>query len=80
MSRIVQGLQGQPSGAHFLILLLKTVGKLTFLISLGILLHILAAIFAVDPIAKCIEWMFDLGSYHTLIHKRSSLENQKFRS
>ena len=57
---VLQSLQGQPSGNHLIILLLKTVRERASLISLGILFHILAAILAMDSIPKCIEWMFDL--------------------
>ena len=57
---VLQGLQRQPSGTHFLVLLLKTVREHASLISLGILFHILAAILAMDSVPKCVEWMFDL--------------------
>ena len=30
------------------------------MISLGVLFYILAAVFAMDSIPKCVEWMFDL--------------------
>ena len=55
---VLQSLQGQPSGTHFLILPLKTVRKHASLILLGILFHILTAILAMDSIPKCVEWMF----------------------
>ena len=57
---------------HFLILLLKTVGELTSLISLDILFPILVAIFAMDSIPKCVEWMFDIE--RQLPHLNSSRE------
>ena len=40
---VLQSLQGQPSGANFLILLLNTVREHVSLVSLGILFHILAS-------------------------------------
>ena len=58
----MQSLQGQPSGTHFLILLLKIVKEHAPLISLRILFHILAAILAMDSIPKCVGWI--LSSCH----------------
>ena len=36
----LRSLQGQPSGTHFLVLLVKIVREYAYLISLGILFHI----------------------------------------
>ena len=66
---VLQSLQEQPCGTHFLILLFKIVRELASLISLGILIHILAAIFARDSISK---WMFDLDKQ--LPHLNSKVE------
>ena len=38
----------------------EPVRELTSLTLLGALCHILAAMFAMDSISKCLEWMFDL--------------------
>ena len=76
----LQSLRGQPYGTHFLILLLKTARRPGSLISLGIAFHILVQVFAIDPILKWVEWMFDQGNYHSFTHKQSFLKNQTFCS
>ena len=57
---VLQSQQGQLCGIYFLILLLKAVREVASLISLGILFHILAVIFEMISISKCVEWIFDL--------------------
>ena len=44
------------------------------MISLGILLHSIGAILAMDSIFKCVEWMFDLARQlpYLSIHKQKA--------